>query len=89
MQGHAFAAQGRPTLRLLTRKRDRERDVVQELQEDAKWSSFTNTFTRKRYLGRGSLPRDPGLRTYMFAAVLVVGAVVAAIGLIAFVSNLG
>jgi hypothetical protein len=73
----------------VTRRRDRERDVVRELQEDAKWSLFTNTYARKRYLGRGSLPRSPGLRTYMLAAVVVVGAVVGAIGLIAFVSNLG
>jgi hypothetical protein len=72
----------------VTRRRDRERDIVRELQEDAKWSSFTNTFARKRVWGRGSLPRDPGVRTYMLAAVLVVGAVVAAIGIIALVGNL-
>jgi hypothetical protein len=72
----------------VTKKRDRDRDVVQELQEDVKWSSFTNTFTRKRYLGRGWLLRDPGVRSYMLAAVLVVGAVVAVIGLIALLLNL-
>jgi hypothetical protein len=73
----------------MAKKRRHERDIVQDLQEDAKWSSFTNTFTRKRMLGRGSFPGDPGLRTYMLAAVLIVGAVVATVGVIALVSNLG
>ena len=71
----------------MTRRRDRERDIVQELQEDAKWSPFTNTFTRHRGWGR-SLPRDPGVRTYMLAAVLIGGVVVAAIGIIALLINL-
>ena len=72
----------------VTRRRDRERDIVEELQEDAKWSSWTNTFARQRGWGRGSLPRDPGLRTYMLAAVLVLGTVVAVIGLIVLLLNL-
>ena len=73
----------------VTKKRDRERDIVRELQEDAKWSMWTNTYTRKRYLGRPRFPPDgPGLRTYMLAAILVVGAVVAAIAIIALVGNL-
>jgi hypothetical protein len=66
----------------VTRKRD-ERDIVRDLQEDAEWSSWTNTFERKRGWGRGSLPRDPGWRTFMLAAILVLGTVAAVIGFIA------
>jgi hypothetical protein len=73
----------------VTKKRDRERDFVRELQEDAKWSMWTNTFGRQRGWGRPrSLPYGPGLRTYMLAAVLIVGTVVAVIGLIALLLNL-
>ena len=73
----------------MTKERDRERDIVRELQEDAKWSMWTNTFGRQRGWGR---PRDlsygPGLRTYTLAAVLILGTVVAVIGLIALLLNL-
>jgi hypothetical protein len=73
----------------VTTKRDRERDIVRELQEDAKWSMWTNTFGRQRGWGRPrSLPYGPGLRTYMLAAVLILGTVVAVIGLIALLLNL-
>jgi hypothetical protein len=66
----------------VTKKRDRERDIVRELQEDAKWSMWTNTFGRQRGWGRPrSLRYGPGLRTYMLAAVLILGTEVAAIGL--------
>jgi hypothetical protein len=68
----------------VTKKQDRERDIVQELQEDAKWSMWTNTFGRQRGWGRPrSLPYGPGLGTYMLAAVIIIGTVVAVIGLIA------
>jgi hypothetical protein len=73
----------------VTKKRDRERDIIRELEEDAKWSMWTNTFGRQRGWGRPrSLPSGPGLRTYMLAAVLIVGTVVAVIGLIALLLNL-
>jgi hypothetical protein len=73
----------------VTKKRDRERDIVRELQEDAKWSMWTNTFGRQRGWGRPrSLPYGPGVRTYMLAAVLILGTVVAVIGLIALLLNL-
>ena len=72
----------------MTRRRDRERDIVQELQEDTKWSAWTNTFERHRGWGRGSLPRDPGWRTFMLSAVVIVGIVVAVIGLIVLVLTL-
>jgi hypothetical protein len=74
---------------IVTKKRDRERDIVRELQEDAKWSMWTNTFGRQRGWGRPrSLPYGPGVRTYMLAAVLILGTVVAVIGLIALLLNL-
>ena len=73
----------------VTKKRDRDRDLVQEFQEDAKWSMWTNTFGRQRGWGRPrSLPHGVGLRTYMLAAIIILGTVVAAIGLIALVLNL-
>jgi hypothetical protein len=73
----------------VTRRRDRERDVVRELQEDAKWSTWTNTFGRQRGWGRpSSLPHGGGLRSYMLAAVIIVGTVVAVIGLIALLLTL-
>ena len=73
----------------MTKKRDRERDVVRELQEDAKWSMWTNTFGRQRGWGRpSSLPHGAGLRTYMLAAIIIFGTVVAVIGLIALLLNL-
>jgi hypothetical protein len=73
----------------VTKKRDRERDIVRELQEDAKWSMWTNTFGRQRGWGRPhTLPNGPGLRTYMMAAVLILGTAVAVIGLIALLLKL-
>jgi hypothetical protein len=73
----------------VTKKRDRERDIVRELQEDAKWSMWTNTFGRQRGWGRPrSLPHGVGLRTYMLAAIIILGTVVAVIGLIALLLNL-
>jgi hypothetical protein len=88
-RGHAWGRHGRPTLRTVTKKPDRDRDIVRELQEDAKWSMWTNTFGRQRGWGRPrSLPYGPGLRTYMLAAVLILGTVVAVIGLIALLLNL-
>ena len=72
----------------MTKKRDRERDIVRELQEDAKWSMWTNTFGRQRGWGRPRfLPYGVGLRTYMLAVVLILGIVVGVIGLIALVLN--
>jgi len=78
-----------PYTATVTKKRDREQDIVRELQEDAKWSMWTNTFGRQRGWGRPpSLPCGPGLRTYMLAAVLILGIVIAVIGLIAVLLNL-
>lgn len=72
----------------MTKKRDRERDIVRELQEDARWSMWTNTFVRKRGLGRPRpLSRDPGLRTYMLAALIILAPVVAVIALVAILLN--
>ena len=60
-------------------KRDRDRDIVRELQEDAKWSMWTNTFGRQRGWGRPrSLAHGVGIRTYMLAAIIILGTVVAA-----------
>jgi hypothetical protein len=68
----------------LTKKREGERDIVRELQEDAKWSMWTNTFGRQRGWDRPrSVPYGVGLRTYMLAAVVILGTAVAVIGLIA------
>jgi hypothetical protein len=73
----------------VTKKRDRDRDIVRELQEDAKWSMWTNTFGRQRGWGRPrSLPHGVGLRTYMLAAIIILGTVVAVIGLTALLLNL-
>jgi hypothetical protein len=73
----------------VTRKRDRGPDIVQELQEDAQWSMWTNTFGRQRGWGRPrSLQHGVGLRTFMLAAVIIVGAVVAVIALVALLVNL-
>ena len=58
--------------------------MVQELHEDAKWSMWTNTFGRQRGWGRPrSLPHGPGVRTFMLAAILIVGSVVGVIALVA------
>jgi hypothetical protein len=67
----------------MAKKRGRERDIVRELREDAKWSSWTNSIERWRGRPRGSVPHDPGIRTFMLTAVLVVGLVLGVIGLVA------
>ena len=73
----------------MTRKRDRDRDIVGELQEDARWSGWTNTFGRQRGWGRPrSLKHGVGVGTYMLSAVIILGAVVAVIGVIALLLNL-
>jgi hypothetical protein len=73
----------------VTRKQDRDRDIVQELREDAEWSGWTNTFGRQRGWGRPrSLPHGVGLRTYMLAAVIILGIVLASVGLIVLILNL-
>jgi len=73
----------------VTKKPDRDRDIVQELQEDAQWSMWTNTFGRRRGWGRPrSLPHGVGLETYMLAAVIILGTVGAVIGLIVLLLNL-
>ena len=73
----------------VTKKPDRDRDIVRELQEDAKWSTWTNTFGRQRGWGRPrSLPHGVGLRTYMLAAIIILGIVVGVIGLIALLLSL-
>ena len=73
----------------MTKKPDRDRDIVQELQEDAQWSMWTNTFGRRRGWGRPrSLPHGVGLGTYMLAAVIILGTVGAVIGLIVLLLNL-
>jgi hypothetical protein len=73
----------------VTKKPDRDRDIVRELQEDAKWSMWTNTFGRQRGWGRPrSLPHGVGLRTHMLAAIIILGTVVGVIGLIALLLNL-
>jgi hypothetical protein len=73
----------------VTKKRDREPDIVAQLQEDAEWSSWTNTFGRQRGWGRPrQLRHGVGLRTYMLAAVIVLGTVAAVIGAIALLLTL-
>ena len=73
----------------MTKKRDRDRDIVREFQEDAKWSMWTNTFGRQRGWGRPrSVPHGVGLRTYMLAASIILGTMFAGIGLIALLLNL-
>jgi hypothetical protein len=73
----------------VTKKRDRDRDIVQELREDAQWSGWTNTFGRQRGWGRPrSVPHGVGFRTYMLAAIIILGTMVAALGLIALLLNL-
>jgi hypothetical protein len=69
-------------------KHEPERDIVRELQEDAEWSMWTNSVERWRGRARGSAPHDPGVRTFMLAAILVAGAVVGAIGLVVLLFKL-
>jgi hypothetical protein len=71
----------------VTKKPDR--DVLRELQEDAEWSGWTNTFGRQRGWGRPrSLRYGVGVRTYMLAALIILGSVAAVIGLIALLLTL-
>ena len=50
---------------------------------------WTNTFGRHRGWGRPhSLPHGVGLRTYMLAAVVIFGTLVAVIGLFGLLLNL-
>lgn len=87
--GHALWSAESSYTATVTKKRELERDIVRELQEDAKWSMWTNTFGRQRGWGRPrSLPYGVGLRTYMLAAVIILGTVAAVIGLIALLLNL-
>jgi hypothetical protein len=73
----------------VTKKRDHEPNVVRELQEDANWSMWTNTFGRQRGWGRPrSHPHGPGLGTFMLAGILLIGTVVAVVGLIALLLTL-
>jgi hypothetical protein len=73
---------------VVTRKRDTDRDIVRELQENARWSGWTNTFGRQRGWGRPhALQHGVGLRTFMLAAVIVLGTAAAVIGLIALILN--
>jgi hypothetical protein len=65
----------------MARKRPRERDIVRELQEDAKWGSWTNSIERWRGRPRGSVPHDPSIWTFMLAAILIVGVGVGVIAL--------
>jgi hypothetical protein len=75
----------------MTEGSDADPDIVRELHEDQRWSMWTNSIERWR--GRqnlkGSLRRDPGVATFMLAALVVVGVVVGAIALVAFVFTLG
>jgi hypothetical protein len=75
----------------MTEGPDADPDIVRELREDQRWSMWTNSVERWR--GRqnlkGSLRRDPGVATFMLAALVVVGVVVGAIALVAFVFTLG
>jgi hypothetical protein len=88
-EGTLCGRQGRSYTATVTKKPDRDRDFVRELQEDAKWSPWTNTFGRQRGWGRPrSLPHGVGLRTYMLAAIIILGIVVGVIGLIALLLSL-
>jgi hypothetical protein len=88
-RGQALWSAGSSYTATVTKRRDRERDIVRELQEDANWSMWTNTFGRQRGWGRPrSLPHGVGLRTYMLAAVIIFGTAVAVIGLIALLLSL-
>jgi hypothetical protein len=74
----------------MAERSDADREVVDELREDARWSMWTNSIERWR--GRqslkGSLSRDPGIGTFMLAALVVVGVIVGTIGLAALLFTL-
>ncbi|HEV8573057.1 MAG TPA: hypothetical protein VGR49_08455 [Actinomycetota bacterium] len=55
----------------MARRRQRERDIVAELKEDARWSAYTNEFMRST--GRRPhfrRPRGVGLFTWMLISVV-------------------
>ncbi len=74
----------------MTEGSDADRDIVRELHEDQRWSTWTNSIERWRGQQNltGSLRRDPGVGTFMLAALIVVGVVVGAIALVVFVFTL-
>ncbi len=78
----------RPYTAAVTKEQDPERDIVRELQEDANWSMWTNAHQRWRDRPRGPVPSDPGVRTFMLAAGLVVGVVLGAVALIVLLFKL-
>lgn len=73
---------------MVTRRKRRERDFVAELQEDARWSSYTNSIIRWPWTVRGSLSSarfpGPGLLSVLLAAILFVGIVLGVIALLLF-----
>ncbi|HYZ12173.1 MAG TPA: hypothetical protein VFA08_01000 [Actinomycetota bacterium] len=70
---------------------DADRDIVRELHGDQRWSTWTNSIERwrRRQNLKGSLRRDPGIGTFMLAALIVVGVVVGVIAFVVFVFTLG
>jgi hypothetical protein len=74
----------------MTRRRGRDRDVVGELQEDAQWSSYTNSMFRWHLRGGGGRPKPRSSLTRTariwvlvgVAAVLVAFALTLAIALV-------
>jgi hypothetical protein len=60
------------------------------LHDDERWSMWTNSTERwhGRQNPKGSLTRDPGVGTFMLAALVVVGVVVGTIALVAFLFTL-
>ncbi len=57
---------------------------MSRLQEDARWSVWTNSIVRKVGPTRWA-PKRPGIVTYMLAGALLLGAVVGLISLVIFV----
>jgi hypothetical protein len=71
----------------MTEASDADRDTVRELHEDQRWSTWTNSI--ERWQGRRNLNRrDPGVGTFMLAALIVVGVVVGTVALVVFVFTL-
>jgi len=70
--------------------RKRGRDVVSELHEDARWSTWTNSILRWRVRGRPGRfsRRDVSVWTFMAAAVAAGAAVAGVIGLIVLLFRL-
>jgi hypothetical protein len=63
------------------KKKTREPDIVSELQEDARWSSYTNTTVRGpgRIRGGTSGPSPEGRAVMRWIAFLILAALIAAI----------